>query len=417
MKNDKRLYLVQDKGLYVHQSEALSEDGKHRVVYHTPWETKDPHFRDYVIGKGFGNLEKTLYPEDFYEKADCIIFWDVSGNSLCNFLRKVYPNKSIWGSGLGERLENDRVLLKEWCAELGLPVNKYEVVKGVDNLRKYLKNNKDKYVKVNIFRGDMESFYSPDYDSIESVLDELAVTLGSSKNEYDFIVEDKIDTDVEAGADVIFNGTKFLSPMFCGYELHKNLYVAHVVDELPAPLMETLDAFTPLLQKMNYRGALSTEEKIVSEKEHYFIDACMRLPNPLSALYPVMIENWADVVYNVGLGKDIEPKIRYKYVGAFGLTSLAAKEIFVKINIDKGHENDVRYQMVTGRDDKIYSIPGWEVVAILVAGGNTIDEVLQKLKDNAKYVNAHFLDKDPLQGIDMIKEVIKNGEKVGIKFS
>ena len=409
-------YLVMDKGLYVHQAEALSDDGKNTVLYHTPYETKDPHYRDFVIGKGFGHLKKVLYPEDYFESADCIVFFDVSGNSLCNFLRKIYPKKSIWGAGLGERLENDRVLLKEWCAELGLPVNKYEVVKGIANLREHLKKNKDKYVKVNIFRGDMESFHSPDYDSIESVLDELAVTLGSDQNEYDFIVEDKIDTEIEVGADVIFNGTEFLRPMFAGYELHKNLYVAHVTDDVPEPLMETLDAFTPLLSKMNYRGALSTEEKIISAEKHYFIDACMRLPNPLSALYPVMIKNWSEVVYNTGLGKYTELDISHKYVGAFGLSSLAAKESYVKVNIKPGHEDDVRYQMVTGRGEKNYAVPGWEVVAILVAGGNSVDEVLNKLKENARHVDAHFLDKDPLEGIDVIKSLIEKGKEVGINF-
>ena len=412
----KKTFLVMDMGLYPQIADAMSDEGKNRVLYHTPYETKDPHFKDFVVGKGFGHLEKVLYPEDYYASADCIAFMDVSGNSLCNFLRKIYPSKSIWGSGLGERLENDRVLLKEWCAELGLPVNKYVVVKGVKALREHLKVNKDKYVKINIFRGDMESFHSPDYDSIESVLDALTVTLGSDQDEYDFIVEDKIDTEVEVGADVIFNGTEFLSPMFCGYELHKNLYVAHVTDEMPKPLMETLDAFTPLLQKMQYRGAFSTEEKVVSAKEHYFIDACMRLPNPLSALYPVAIKNWADVVYNTGKGLYTELDIKHKYVGAFGLSSLAAKDSYVKVNIKKGYEDKVRYQMVTGRGDKNYAVPGWEVVAILVAGGNSVDEVLDGLREASEGVDAHFLDKDPISGIDMIKEVIEKGKKVGINF-
>ena len=415
--NKKLTYLVYDGGLYPHIAEALSNDGKNTVYYHTPWDTKDAHYKDYIVGKGFKHLQKVLYPEDYWERADCIVFFDSVGNSLCNQLRKIYPDKSIWGAGLGSRLENDRVLLKEWCTELKLPVNKYSVIKGLDKLREHLKTNKDKYIKVNIFRGDMESFYSPDYDNAESILDELAVTLGSDKNDYEFIVEDKIDTEVEAGADVFFNGAEFLSPMFCGYELHKNLYVAHVCDELPSPLMETLDAFTPLLRKMNYRGALSTEEKVVSSKEHYFIDACCRLPNPLSALYPAMIDNWDEMVYTIGKGEYIEPQVRHKYVGAFGLCSLAAKDSYVKVNIKKGHENDVRYQMATGRGDKFYSVPGWDVVAILVAGGNTVDEVLEKLKDNAKHVDAHFLDKDPIQGIDMIKDVIRKGEDVGIIFS
>ena len=75
----KKTFLVIDKGLYPHISEALSDEGKNRVLYATPWETKDPHFRDFVVGKGFGHLEKVMYPEDYYEKADSIIFWDVSG--------------------------------------------------------------------------------------------------------------------------------------------------------------------------------------------------------------------------------------------------------------------------------------------------------------------------------------------------
>jgi hypothetical protein len=409
----KKTFLVMDTGLYPQIAEAMSDDGKNRVLYHTKYESKDPHFKDFVVGKGFGNLEKVLYPEDYFETADNISFLDVSGNSLCNFLRKVYPKKSIWGSGFGERLENDRVLFKEWCTELGLDVNKYVVIKGVDKLREHLKVNKDKYVKCNLFRGDMESFHSPDYDSIESVLDGLAITLGSDKNEYDFIVEDTIKDALEIGADVIFNGTEFLRPMFAGIEKHKNLYVAKVVDDIPI-LSETLEAFTPLLQKMNYRGALSTEELVTGKDFHVWIDACMRLPNPLSALYPVMIENWSEVVYEVGLGHYVEPEIKHKCVGAFGLSSLAAKDSYVKVNIKKGYEDKVRYQMVTGRGEKNYAVPGWEVVAILVAGGNTVDEVLEGLKEAAEGVDAHFLDKDPIEGIHMIKEDIKKAEKLGI---
>jgi hypothetical protein len=69
------MYVVMDKGLYPHQAEALSEDGKNRVLYHTPYETRDPHFKDYVVGKGFGHLEKILYPEDYYARR---IRWSFS---------------------------------------------------------------------------------------------------------------------------------------------------------------------------------------------------------------------------------------------------------------------------------------------------------------------------------------------------
>lgn len=411
-------YLVYDFGLYVEQANALADGGKNKVRYFTQWLDKDPHYKDFAVGKGFEYLEKVLYFEDHIEWADCIVFFDVAGNAQCNYLRKTLPKKSIWGAGLGERLENDRVMLKEWCKTFGLSVNKYHVCKGVIELKKYLEGNPDKYIKINIFRGDMESFYAKDYKSVEMVLDQIESAFGPHKEEYSFIVEDPIKTDVEVGFDGFFNGTDYIKPYFVGYEYHKNLYVAHVTDELPVPLEETLSAFRPLFEKMGYRGALSTEEKIVSEHEHYFLDACMRLPNPLSALYPALIRNWSEVVYKVGMGEEVELDIKHKYVGAYGLTSLNADKNYVKVNIDPKHRDSVRYQMVCSRKDgSNYSVPQWPIVAILTAGGDSVDEVLTKLKESIEYVDAHQIDKDGIESIDIIKDVIKQGEKVGIPFS
>jgi hypothetical protein len=412
-------YLVFDTGLFCEQANALWKKEGDVVWYYTPYINKNPHYVDFIVGKDFDHLEKVLYFEDYIEKADCIVFLDVLGNSLCNFLRKIYPNKSIWGAGLGERLENDRLLLKEWCKELELQVSPYVEIKGIKNLEEHLKKNKNKYVKINIFRGDTESFFAKDFEYVKMEINKNRVSLGPDEDTFSFTVEDEIKSDVEVGVDTFFNGTEYVGG-FMGYEMHKNLYIAKpfkTIKDLPVALYETMDAFQPLFSKMNYRGALSTEEKIVDKNHNYFIDACMRLPNPLSALYPVLIKNWADVVYNVGKGNMVDIECDYKYVGAFGLSSLAAKDNYVKIEIDPKHRNDVRYQMVCGGKNGVYSCPGWEIVAILVAGGNSVDEVLNKLKENAKYVDAHFLDKDPLEGIDMIKEVIKKGENVGIKFS
>lgn len=419
MKKFNLTYLVMDCGLYCEQANALADGGKNRVLYFTPWWSKDPHYADYVIGKGFEYLEKILYFEDYIPIADCIVFFDVSGNAQCNYLRNTLPNKSIWGAGLGERLENDRLMLKKWCEQFNLPVNKYKVVTGITALKNYLKVNPNKYVKINIFRGDMESFYAKDYTSVEMKLIQIECAFGPHKEEYDFIVEDPIKTDVEVGFDGFFNGREFIEPYFIGYEYHKNLYVAHVTDELPVPIEETLTAFQPLFTKMNYRGAMSTEEKIVSEKEHYFLDACMRLPNPLSALYsnPDIIRNWPEVVEKVGRGQDVELDIEYKYVGAYGLTSLDADKQYLNITIDPKYRNDIRYQMVAGRKDgSNYSVPGWPIVAILTAGGNSVDEVLTKLKSQVDHVEAISIEKDEINAIDVIKDVIKKGESVGIPF-
>ena len=411
-------YLVYDTGLFCEQANALWQKEGDTVWFYSPYINKEPKSADGLIGKNFEHLTKVFYFEDYVEKADCIVFFDVLGNDRCNSLRKQYPNKSIWGAGLGERLENDRILLKEWCKELELQVSPYIEIKGLKNLEEHLKTHKNKYVKINIFRGDTESFFAKDFEYVKMEINRNRFALGPNEEEFSFIVEDEIKSDVEVGVDTIFNGTEYVGG-FMGYELHKNLYVAKqfkTIEELPISLYETMDSFKPLFAKMNYRGAFSTEEKIVDKEHNYFIDACCRLPNPLSALYPVMIENWAEVVYKVGKGEAVELDIKHKYVGAFGLSSLAAKDNYVKVEIDPKYRDKVRYQMVCGGKNGNYSCPGWEVVAILVAGGDSVDEVLEGLKEASKGVDAHFLDKDPLEGIHMIKDVIKKGKSVGIEF-
>ena len=67
--------------------------------------------------------------------------------------------------------------------------------------------------------------------------------------------------------------------------------------------------------------------------------------------------------------------------------------------------------------DKVYAIKGNSVVCCLVAGGKTPQEVLKKLKDASKCVDAFSLDKDPVEAIDQQFEDALGGlKKVGIKF-
>ena len=411
-----KTFLVYDCGLYCSQASALSEEGKNRVLYYTPFVSAFPKYKDYAPGEGFEYLEKIKYFDRYIEQADAIVFFDLDGNDRCENLKKQYPDKAIYGASQGVQLEDSREKFKKCLELLELPINPYVKIKGITALREYLKKNPDKYVKMDIFRADQESFYAPDYNSVEEILDDMGMVFGPHKEDREFIVENALHSEVEAGFDGFFNGSEYLSPFFIGYEYKKGLYVAHVTDEMPEPLGETLEAFNPVFNKAGYRGAISTEEIIISPKEHYFIDACMRLPSPLGALYPVMIKNWAEVVYAVGKGEYIEPEIEHKYVGAYPIESDRAEKHYVKVNIKKGHEEDVRLMMACGNNKGTYAVKGFKTVAVLVAGGNSVDEVLEKLKKNVEYIDAQGIDKDGVQGIDLIKDIIESGKKVGIEF-
>lgn len=409
-------YLVWDLGLYVDHANSLWKSKDDKVWYFTPWQSAFPKYIDYAIGKNFEHLEKVLYFWDYVEKADCIVFFDVHGNDICNYLRKIYPKKSIYGSGLGERLENNRWALKKLISKLSLPLQKAVHLKGVTELRKYLQTHPDVYVKVNIFRSDRESFYAKDYKTIELIIDEIESSFGMHKEEYEFVVEDSIHTDVEVGCDMFFWGKDYVKPYIYGYEWHKGLYIGRVSNELPIPLKETMDKFKEVFTELSYRGAVSTEEKIKSKLDHYFLDLTARLPAPLSALYPQFIKNWAEMVYKIGLGQEVKMDLPFKYVGAFPFGTEHAKDHWVKLEVEPKHRDKIKFRSVTQNAKGYFAVKGMESVAVVVAAGNSVDEVINKLMENSKYVEAHGMDKDGIKGIDTIKEIIAKGEKVGIPF-
>jgi hypothetical protein len=259
-------FLCLDLGLYVEQCAALSNGGKNEVLYWTPWQTAFPRYQDYAIGKDFEGMKKVLYLFDHIEEADCIVNFDVHFNDLIAFLRKKYPEKSILGSGKGERLENDRWGLKKIIKELKLPLQKSTKVTGITQLREFIKKNPDQYVKINIFRQDISSFHAKDYKTSELLFDEIESAFGPFKEKFDFVCEQNIDTDVEVGVDIFTNGKEYIKPYFVGVEYSKSCYIAYVTNEFPIPLKETMDKFLPVFRNLNYRGAISSEEKIVDRK-------------------------------------------------------------------------------------------------------------------------------------------------------
>lgn len=410
---------VIDNGLYTSQAEALNDKGQNEVIFCKPWAKPFPMIEDYAVGHGFGTLQKELYFFDHILSADMIVNFDVSNNDLIHYLRQMHKDKSIFGAGLGERLENDRVLFKEWLTKLGLPVGPYKVIKGITSLGNFLQENPNKFIKTNIFRNDMESFYFGKWDDDKYLLDEKAMTLGMLKESYIFIVEDPIECKCELGFDGFFTNGQYI-PFTYGPEIAKNLYVGKVItdiNELPECMTNTLEGIQGLLTRMDYRGALSTEERIISTDKSYFIDFCARIPAPLGQIYPVAIKNWAELVYKIGKKEDVEVKCDVQYVGAFALSDEHAIDHNVKIKVDEKHLDSIRFQTVAQNKDGYFAIKGNTSVCVMVASGESPEEVLRKLKECKDYVDGYGLEKDDVDGIDrQFEEALTGMKSVGIDF-
>ena len=416
-------FLVLDGGIFTDLANALGGDGN-EVIYCTPWQSMYPEFKNFSIGLGFENLKKAdkhgnpLLFWDEVEKADCVVNYDVHMNDALAFIKKVYPEKSVFGAGRGERVEADRIFLKKLIDALELDQVPHKIIKGVTALKEYIKTNPDKYVKLSIFRGDAESFHAKNLDFNRADFLKLELALGIQCEEMFFIVEDMIDAKCEIGYDGTFCKTEYADKCFVGIENAKNAYIAKVCDyeEIPAPIFDTMEALAPALEKMDWRGFISTEERIVSLREHYLIDVCSRAPSPLSALYPVFIKNYREFVYKTGLGQFCPMDIDVKYVGAFALSSLRGKEEYLSIEVKPKDRDKVRFQSVTQRDGKLYGVKGNEIIATLVASGDSKEEVIDKLKECSKLVDAPGLNNDEVNGIDTILEQFDAAEKIGIKL-
>lgn len=410
---------VIDNGLYTAQAEALNDNGRNEVVFCKPWAKPFPTIEDWAVGHGYGALKKEIYFFDHILDSDLIVNFDVSNNDLIHYLRQVHPEKAIYGAGMGERLEHDRVAFKKWLEHFGLPVGPYKVIVGLDSLKNYLKKNPNKFVKTNIFRNDMESFFFGKWDDDKYLLDEKAVTLGMLADTYTFVVEEPIDCACELGYDGFFSNGKYI-PFAWGIEIEKNLYIGKVIseiDEMPECMTNTLDTFQGLLTKMDYRGALSTEERLISQKESYFIDFCARIPAPLGQIYPVAIKNWPELVYKIGKKESVEVECDFPYVGGFAISAEHAADHNLKLIVDKKNLDSVRFQTISQNKDGYFAVKGNTAVVVLVAGGNSPKEVMDRIKEAKDYVDAYSLEKDPIDGIDkQFEECAKGMESIGIKF-
>ena len=412
-----KTFLTYDSGLYSELANGLGKHGD-KTYYFTPYHAGFfPLYTDYSIGQGYEHTEKIKYFFDRVDEADCICNFDVGSNDMIAFLRKHFPNKPLFGSGKGEKLENSRWGLKKVLKSVGLVSAAGVKLKGVHALSDYLLKNPDKFVKVDIFRGTINSFHAKDYKSVEQLMEYLEHELGGFSEDFEFVVEDTIPSSQEWGVDTFFDGNDFVKPYLFGVELDKDCYIGKVSETLPKPLQETMDKLRPVLKELDWRGCISTEEKVLKDK-HYFLDICARSANPLGLIYPEFIDNWPEMVFDIASKKPAKLETKVKYVGCVPLYSKHTKRSDVQVNFPPKLRSNVKFMTGYSKDKKWYAIKNSpeEVVAVVVAGDSTVDGVVKQLKKYVGEVDAYGIDKNAIGGLDKIAKIITDARSVNIDF-
>jgi hypothetical protein len=413
---------VVDYGTFISVAEKLAET-MDQVYYHSPYEVEYQDIRDCVKGTGLDPVERLddLLDAKHLAEIDLFIFPDIGFTALQKHLRDM--GKAVWGHMGANDLELYRGYFLDVLNEVGLPTVNSERITGVTNLEKYLTKNEDKWIKLDRFRANMETWHHADIEQSRRTLDNLAVIFGGAKEHVDFIVQDSIKTDMETGCDSWCIDGQFPPFAFQGYEKKNELYLAAVVshDDLPDEIKMVNEAMSPILKTYGYRDWWATEIR-VSDGVPYFIDPTPRLPGQSGEHQLETISNIAEVIWNGANGIMIEPKFAWKFEAEATLhydsdtkdptivdewkTLRLPSKVSQWVKLYHYCKMDGAYQFPSRNNDE---------VGVVLGGGDSVEDAIEHLNENLEALKELPVHAN-VAGFATLLDSIKQAEKEGIKF-
>jgi hypothetical protein len=408
--------LVFDHGLFLPVAQTLAGKFK-RVLYHTPWEESFPQISKCVIGSDVSGVERC---EDFWpliDEIDLFVFPDIQHGGLQSYLKSI--GKPVWGSGTADKLEINRRKFLNFLDESGLHVPPHKVRYGVTELRDYLKDKEDVYIKISKFRGDWETGCFRNWKLDEGMIDGVAHQFGPWREKIPFLVFDNIETEIEVGLDTFFVDGQWPDVTQIGYEKKDEAYVSAVQNkkQLPPFIEEAMEALTPRLTESGYCNSLSAEFRVAKDKA-YFIDPCCRFPQPGTSSKLALLSNLPEFIWSSanGIVVPLQPKKRF------------SAEVCVKMKGDKKDwlnitvPDDMKEWLKLsncGKIDGVVSFPPIEFredrLGWIVSIGNTLKECVDDILDKAGKL-PDGVSANTLLLSELIKE-INVGEAEGIEFA
>ena len=412
-------FCVVDHGLGLPLAHRLAQDAK-RVFYHTPWETGFARIHQCVIGDGYGDDRGVIRCNDPWKikkEVDCWIFPDIYHSGWQLELES--QGAPVWGSRDADSLEMNREKFLNVLGKIGLKQAPHEKVMGLTNLRLFLRDKTDKYIKISKYRGSFETCHWRSWDEDHCNLDSWGVEFGPTQDLIPFLVFDPIGDGLEIGGDTYTVDGQWPSLMLRGDEWKDKSYMSAVTprDKIPDPLEEVLTAFSPILKEYRCRNQWSMELRGQGD-EWYFIDPTPRLGMPSTASQLSVWNNFSEIVWAGAHGELVEPEPNGKFTAECALTLCGEKgawrvakvpEILMDV-MKVGGCCEINGMACFPPNDNYGEHIGW-----LVAVGDTMMEAINNLKGYAeKLPDGVKANIETL--VDLLRE-IKDAEQEGIEFS
>lgn len=373
---------VVDTGIFVHVARRLAHDYK-KVYYWTPWENAFPRLKDSIIGDGYPDLVTPESIEAVKDECDLFVFPDIGYADLQ--MELVNRGKPVWGCRHADELEALRGKFLKVLGTTNLPVPPHNKINGITNLKVFLADKGNQFIKVSTYRGDFETFHFRSLEEDEGVLDAWAVKLGPLKEHMSFFVFEPIDTEIEDGIDSWCIDGQWPQTIIHGMECKDSAYIGSFqkMSDAPEEITVINKEFGPVLAKYGYRGAFSSEGRITDDGETFFIDPTCRFPSPPSQCMMEMIGNFGEIVWEGANGRIVEPVQDFK-IGTQAIFKVDRDEWGV-FNIPEEIEQFVKISFSCMVDGKICVPPdpqGVEEIGWVVGVGDTIEEAIAHLKEN-----------------------------------
>lgn len=410
--------VILDHGYFLELAIVLAREfGK--VYYTTPWQSAQSKVDGAVIGDGYQDEGVHRVDEiwDVIDEVDCAIFPDVHHAGMQLHIEKL--GIPTWGARRADELEIKKLMFKKFQEAHDMNFAEYDVIEGMDELRDYCRHSKnnDRWIKMTPqYRGSKETFHHKDYHSSSQTLAEMDLDLGILPIR--FIAEKPIKGKLEGGLDTYTIDGEHPSVAVQGYEKKDLCYFAHVQkwENIPEEIRSVTEPLWTKFKELRARQMFSTEVKITPDGKSYLLEPTTRFPSPAGEEQMEVYKNMPQIIWAGANGRLIEPEIEWEY----------CCEAMVEHNGNKLHAREVQIPDSVRRWFKLYNTckvdnhlwiaPGNECIGAVVGVGNTPEEALEHLKENAK-----AMDDQPVtihtKALAEIFEEIEEAESKGIAFS
>lgn len=395
---------VIDRGLFPHIALCLAEQFG-QVFYAGPAERVMPLLADAIVGDGF---EKIVRVPDLWSVKDAsniFVFTDIGHAGEMAELKR--QGEAVWGHHGADELEVNKGDFLITLRELGMAVPPNTRVRGITDLKDFLWDKEDYYVKLSRYRGDWETFHWRNRELDRAALDCAAYRLGPMKEMLLFYVFDKIDAEVEDGIDTWRVGGQWPKRILHAMERKDKSLLGAIQDfaDVSEEVRGVNDKFGPVLDRYGYQGPFSTEVRIAQD-DIFFIDPTCRFGSPPSQLQTALIKNLPEVIYHGAHGEMVEPETDDEIGAQVLITSDREKEEWLTFQMPDELRPFVKAAFsceVNGTfqiaPNPIENWAGW-----LVATGATIEETIATLKERKAMLPDGF-DCDLTSLCDLLREL------------